>query len=93
MKVQTATLNDGDVKLSDLLGAKKNFPQACQDEFVERWAVTLVREAVREKASLPETFFTELKRRLAGDQASAVARKPTLVSTNINHIYKCNDHI
>ena len=45
--------------------------------------MTIVRESVRVKESLPETFFTELERRIAGDQASATARKPTLVTSNM----------
>jgi hypothetical protein len=78
-KVQTVVLQDGSVNLHDWDAAKLKFPLACHDQFIERWAVALVREGVKVRASLPDTFFTELERRISSDLSTAVARSSCLV--------------
>ena len=56
-KVQTVVLQDANIDLDDWEDALRKFPLACHDQFIERWAVTLVREGVRARDSLPDTFF------------------------------------
>jgi hypothetical protein len=71
MRVQTAILSD--VKLcecNDLEVAKTMFPLSCHDDFVERWALALVREGLKAREALPETFHTELERRANADVAN-----------------------
>ena len=78
-KVQTAVLQNGSVNLDDWEAALLKFPLACNELFIERWALALVREGVRVKASVPDTFFTELERRISSDLFTAVARSTCLV--------------
>jgi len=78
-KVQTVVLQDANIDIDDWDSAMLRFPLACHDQFIERWAVTLVREGVRARDSLPDTFFAELERRIASDVSSASARSSALV--------------
>ena len=71
MRVQTAVLQDQRVVQEDWSEAKKMFPMACHDGFVERWAESIVREGRKKSESMPETFFVELERRIVSDKAQA----------------------
>ena len=51
MKLQTAILSDVNVKQFDWEAAQKNFPLACHDDFVERWAQTSVRQQIKARAA------------------------------------------
>ena len=78
-KVQTVVLQDSNIDIDDWESAMVRFPLACHDQFIERWAVTLVREGVRARDSLPDTFFAELERRIASYVSSVSARSSALV--------------
>ena len=79
MKVQTVILQDPSVRLDDWEAAEKKYPLSCREQFAERWAVTLVRERILARASLPGTFFPELERRIASGMSSANSRNSALV--------------
>ena len=90
MRVQTAVLMDVHVSLFEWEEAVKKFPLATHDDFVERWAVALVREGLKARASLPPTFFTELERRLASDtQSMAGPGLVPVVSVRAININEC----
>lgn len=75
MRVQTAVLMDSKVQEESWVEAQKKFPQACNDEFVERWAVCVQREGIKQKDSLPELFFTDLARRIDTDLSKSRAAR------------------
>ena len=60
------------------------FPLSSHEDFIERWAKTLVREGIKSRASRPELFFTELDRRVTSDKSSAQQRGAMQVLININ---------
>ena len=74
MRVQTAVLSDVNVNEESWTEAQVKFPLACQDSFVERWAEAVVRQRLLARAPLPDTFYTELERRIASDSEAAEAR-------------------
>ena len=85
MRVQTAVLTDGKVQLDSWEQAQRLFPQASNDEFVERWAVCVQREGIKQKDTLPELFFSDLARRVDADLSKArPAREVQLNVININ---------
>ena len=69
MRVQTAVLTDVKVQQDSWAEAREKFPLACNDEFVERWAVCIQRAGLKQKDSLPEAFFADLTRRVDSDVA------------------------
>ena len=74
MRVQTAILTDSRIQQESWTEAQLAFPQACNDEFVERWAVCITRENIKQKETLPEVFFAELERRVESDLSKPQAR-------------------
>ena len=74
MRVQTAVLTDSRIQQDSWTEAQLAFPQACNDEFVERWAVCITRENIKQKETLPEVFFAELERRVESDVSKPQAR-------------------
>ena len=82
-------LSDVKVNEESWTEAQVKFPLACQDSFVERWAEAVVRQRLLARAPLPDTFYTELERRIASDSEAAEARPRAssqvhLLSVNIN---------
>ena len=45
------------VKQFDWEAAQKEFPLACHDDFVERWAQAVVRESIKARAALAGRLF------------------------------------
>ena len=85
MRVQTAVLTDAKVQLDAWEEAQRLFPQASNDEFVERWAVCVQREGIKQKDTLPELFFSDLARRVDADLSKArPVREVQLNVININ---------
>ena len=80
MKVQTAILTDARINQDDWVEAKVSFPISCDDQFVERWAVSLVREGLKARAALPAVFYSELDRRVLTDKSSEASRAASSVS-------------
>ena len=74
MRLQTAVLQDSNVEEEDWEAAKVKFPLSTHEDFVERWACSLVRQGFKARDSLPELFFSELDRRIQSDKSSAAAR-------------------
>ena len=89
MKVQTAILSDNIIDESDWTAARTTFPIACDDQFVERWAVSLVREGLKARAALPDLFFSELDRRIATDKSSSASRATSVVSFILLILMRC----
>ena len=67
MRVQTAVLTDSKVSQTSWEDAVGIFVRACDDEFVERWAVAINRQKIKQRDSLPAHFFEELERRITAD--------------------------
>ena len=74
MRLQTAVLQDSNVDEEDWEAAKVKFPLSTHEDFVERWACSLVRQGLKARDSLPELFFFELDRRIQSDKSSAEVR-------------------
>ena len=79
MKLQTAILHDNVVAQTDWAVAKTLFPIACDEQFVERWAISLVHEQAKARSALPDAFFVELDRRISADKSSAASRVSDVV--------------
>ena len=79
MKVQTAILTDARINQDDWAEAKGSFPISCDDQFVERWAVSLVREGLKARAALPAVFYSELDRRVLTDKSTEASRAAAVV--------------
>ena len=84
MRVQTAVLTDSNVETNDWCAAEVKFPLATHVDFVERWAVALVREGLKARAALPAAFFTELDRRVSSDMQPKAAFHAAVSSRAIN---------
>ena len=89
MKLQTAVLQHKDVADSEWAAAVAKYPLSCHEDFIERWAKSLVREGIKSRASVPELFFAELDRRMVSDLAQLDDRGAVQVSININAFLCC----
>ena len=83
VRVQTAVLTDGNVSQTSWEDAARTFPRACDAAFVERWAITVNRMKIKQKESLPETFFEELDRRVTADRSQPVAAGQVLTAVSL----------
>lgn len=79
VRVQTVVMSDPSLsEFDDWTEARKKFPMACDEEFVSRWTVTLVREGVGARQELPPLFYEELDRRVKLDVNAVASTRAAL---------------
>ena len=59
MRVQTAVLTDSRIQQDSWTEAQLAFPQACNDEFVERWAVCITSENIKSHTCVTGYFLRD----------------------------------
>ena len=79
VRVQTVVMSDAQLaQFDDWAEECVKFPMACDEEFVSRWTVALVREGVGARQDLPALFYEELDRRVTIDVKAVDATRAAL---------------